>query len=584
MATLTSGDIRMNQQQANILEEARNRKIAIQNQQREEKERAVIWRDKQVQQYGKLIQITPTIPLSQIITEENQASSQDEFLQQNHAMANLLTIADQTNTEYILDRLSPEQMRWLNDNWKGFIRDIMKNKSKMDKNAFINEIVTKAGTGGEYQDNTTMVENPAGVPFPPVERPAVAERKVRKQAEYEEVARRGQSEREAYEKEQAEANDRANEYYGKIRAEKDENQRQIRNQAANKIIKNFRFRKTSGSVAAAPVLAGSAGGSPAPSSSAPIRPGASQATPIASAPVGASDLSPVPSRNLFGTIVPPPPNTPSRMNDATKIFSPTPQEKSDYKSDLDQINAILEKQNKNGVEAFLEQIYGKSELEKYKNDIRKNGKKVTVGSLRSIAYHLGLQEIRDGKKPFILLAPKNPLPSSSSGKGFRTVKKVIRGRGYTKNQHPTKKPRRHYINEKFYVDLNKLEDGILVLKYSSNDSSVPHLKTTQIGEEAKEIIQDILNDKFDERIYKLLTNEDKRLVRRFIKSTKLDINVNDESEKEFQRQFEIVRGEFNSGNNSPQIKAALKQYVIEALRENKIARNEAYLLLYELSL
>jgi hypothetical protein len=134
------------------------------------------------------------------------------------------------------------------------------------------------------------------------------------------------------------------------------------------------------------------------------------------------------------------------------------------------------------------------------------------------------------------------------------------------------------------VDLNKLDDGILVLKYASNDSSVPHLKTQQIGEKTKEIIEDILNDKFDERIYKLLTIEDKRIVRRFIKSTKLDIDLNDESEKEFQRQFEIVRGEFNSGNNSPQIKAALKQYVIEALRENKIARNEAYLLLYELSL
>ena len=96
MATLSTGDIRMNQQQAALLEDSKNRKIAIQNQQREEKERAVIWRDRQLQQYGKLVQITPTIPLSQIITEENQSQSQDEFLQSNHAMANLLTIADQT--------------------------------------------------------------------------------------------------------------------------------------------------------------------------------------------------------------------------------------------------------------------------------------------------------------------------------------------------------------------------------------------------------------------------------------------------------------------------------------------------------
>ena len=581
MATLSSGDIRMNQQQANILEEARNRKIAIQNQQREEKERSVIWRDKQIQQYGKLIQITPTIPLSQIITEENQAQSQDEFLQRNHAIANLETIADQANVEYIIDRLSPEQMRWLNDNWKGFIREIMKNKSKMDKNAFINEIVTKAGTGGEYEDNTSMVENPAGPVFPPVERPAVAERRARKQAEYEEIAQRGQSQRESYEKEQAEANDKANEYYAGLQAQRDENQRQKRQMSLQKISGAFRGKlRARGQPASSAAPTGPRDSSVVLVASAPTGPNGSPSTaPIASAPVTLTSpaTSPVPSRNLFTATTPVPKSGP------TSFQSPTPEEKKKYQPELQQINSILDTFSKNkdsaGLEAFLQNKYGKPYMDNWKQDLRARSKRIVIGSLRSLAYHLAVDEIRNNETPRIVSEY-----SGTSGSGFRTAKRVIRGRGYTKNQHQTKKPRRHYINEKFYVDLNKLDDGILVLKYASNDSSVPHLKTTQIGEKAKEIIQDILNDKFDERIYKLLTNEDKRLVRRFIKSTKLDINVNDDSEKEFQRQFEIVRGEFTSGNNSPQIKSALKQYVIEALRENKIARNEAYLLLYELSL
>jgi hypothetical protein len=255
---------------------------------------------------------------------------------------------------------------------------------------------------------------------------------------------------------------------------------------------------------------------------------------------------------------------------------------------LSQINTILEKyasqKNRSGLEEFLENKYGRSYLDDWKQDLRNRNKKVTIGSLRSLAYHLAVDELRSNATPFIISENMVPVPQSQ-GTGFKKVaRRVIRGRGYTKHEHPIKKPQRHYINDRFYVDLNKLQDGILVLKYASNDSSVPHLKTTQLTEKAKEIIEDILKNKFDERIYKLLTNEDKRLVRRFIKSTKLDIDLNDESEKEFQRQFEIVRGEFESGNNSPQIKSALKQYVIEALRENKIARNEAYLLLYELSL
>ena len=409
-------------------------------------------------------------------------------------------------------------MRWMNDNWKGLLRDIMKNKSKMDKNEFINQVVNRAGTGQEYEDNTTMIPDAVGNL---VERPAVAQRKARKQAEYDEIAQRGQSQKEAYEKQQAEANDRANEFYGKIQAGRDESQRQIqiqqrRNQAANKIIKKFRNRETSGSVASAPVSVGLAGGSPAPGSSAPIHAGNSQAAAIASAPVSASSpaTSPLPKTNLFSGVLPS-----LGSSSSTKIPSPSKSEKTQYKTELGQINTILNTFSTNkdsaGLEAFLENKYGKSFVEDWKQELKSNKKRFTMDSLRSLAYHLAVNELRSNTTPFILSENMMPVPPSQ-GSGFRTAKRVIRGRGYTKHQRPTKKPKRHYINERYYVDMNKLEDGILVLKYASNDSSVPHLKTTQITQKAKEIIEDILNDKFDERIYKLLTNEDKRLVRRFI--------------------------------------------------------------------
>lgn len=180
---------------------------------------------------------------------------------------------------------------------------------------------------------------------------------------------------------------------------------------------------------------------------------------------------------------------------------------------------------------------------------------------------------------------KSLLPSdASSGTGLKKPKRVIRGRGYVKHEHPTKKPRRHYIGQSYYVDLNKLDDNILCVKYASNDSTVPSSKNQQISDKTKEMIHDILSDKFDERIYKLLTSDEKRVVKRFIKAVKLDINISDEDDKEFQKQFEIVRGEYLSGNSSPEIKAALKRYVLEALKENKIPRHEGYSLLYTLSL
>jgi hypothetical protein len=174
--------------------------------------------------------------------------------------------------------------------------------------------------------------------------------------------------------------------------------------------------------------------------------------------------------------------------------------------------------------------------------------------------------------------------AETTGTGLHRKKRIIRGRGYTKNEHKTVKPKRHYIGDTYYADMNKLAGNILCVKYASNDANLPKLKVQSITEKTKELIHDILSDKFDERIFKLLTPDDKRAVKRFVKAVKLDIDINDGDEKEFQRQFEICRGEYMSGNNSPALKATLKKYVLEALQEAKIGRNDAYALLFELSL
>ena len=99
-----------------------------------------------------MISITEAVPLTKVITDEQQARSQDEFLQRQHASANIGTLADYANTEYIIDRLNYEQMRWLNDNWEGIIRNIKKKSSRMDKNIFVNMIIHESANGIPYDD------------------------------------------------------------------------------------------------------------------------------------------------------------------------------------------------------------------------------------------------------------------------------------------------------------------------------------------------------------------------------------------------------------------------------------------------
>ena len=82
----------------------------------------------------------------------------------------------------------------------------------------------------------------------------------------------------------------------------------------------------------------------------------------------------------------------------------------------------------------------------------------------------------------------------------------------------------------------------------------------------------------------MLSDGDKRIIKRFCKATKQDIDFQDTMDTEFQQRYEVLLGEFENGNNNPELKAELKRFVIEAIQENKIPRHQAYMILYQLSL
>jgi len=255
-----------------------------------------------------------------------------------------------------------------------------------------------------------------------------------------------------------------------------------------------------------------------------------------------------------------------------KIPAISSSEKKEFATEFDEIQNNLSRMSIDAIKKALPEILGKSQFKAAKVSYKKAHESKTINNK---AY----------KDMYLLAAfDKLRVERLKAGTGVKPRKRVIRGRGYVKNEHPTKKPRRHYIGASYYVDLNKLDANILCVKYASNDANVPSVKVQQITEKTKEIVNDILSNKFDERIFKLLTADEKRIVKRFIKSVKLDITINDEDEKEFQNQFEIIRGEYMAGNDSPEIKSALKRFVLEAIKENKIPRHEGYSLLYALSL
>jgi len=177
------------------------------------------------------------------------------------------------------------------------------------------------------------------------------------------------------------------------------------------------------------------------------------------------------------------------------------------------------------------------------------------------------------------------------GEGFTTTKRgkkrIIKGCGMkqvtTSTPNTTKSTQRHYIKH-FYIDLRLLNQNILCAKYAKNDASVPSLRRERISDDAKAVIKDIIDDHFNERLFEKLEEADQRLIKRFVNALKLDIALRGESDELFQKRYDVLVGEWNSGNDSPELKRELRQYILQALNENLITKSQGYNLLYSLSL
>ena len=59
---------------------------------------------------------------------------------------------------------------------------------------------------------------------------------------------------------------------------------------------------------------------------------------------------------------------------------------------------------------------------------------------------------------------------------------------------------RKVINGK-YIDLNKLKDNIITIRYCSTGALIPTVKVQSISRDVRGIVEDIINDKFEKRLY-----------------------------------------------------------------------------------
>jgi hypothetical protein len=119
-------------------DEAVQRNIAINLQKKFDPLSKAIFREKQMELYPNLLQVSNEPSLANLIANEKDSNLQTDSLQSySLAKNNLLTIADENTTDYILDRLTDENIQTLNQSLPKFVKTLSTKYKNIDKNKFI---------------------------------------------------------------------------------------------------------------------------------------------------------------------------------------------------------------------------------------------------------------------------------------------------------------------------------------------------------------------------------------------------------------------------------------------------------------
>ena len=187
-----------------------------------------------------------------------------------------------------------------------------------------------------------------------------------------------------------------------------------------------------------------------------------------------------------------------------------------------------------------------------------------------------MEQFRPSNSPL-----EQPRRSSRLRNRRQTGTGLISGRGLKMRESTMQN--RHYVG-KFYIEKNKLKKNLLSIKYSKNEAPHSQLRPRSISTALRGIIEDVIVNNYNEKVYLMLEDDDKRTFKKIVKVLKLPIDIYDDLDKEYQKNYELLKGQFLSGNNSPEVKAALRKYIVEGMNEGKLNRSESMFLLYQLSL
>lgn len=173
-----------------------------------------------------------------------------------------------------------------------------------------------------------------------------------------------------------------------------------------------------------------------------------------------------------------------------------------------------------------------------------------------------------------------PTPDLSviGGKGLHNKskykKKLIFGKGITTKKNLIQ------IN-KFFINVDELNNGILKLKYVKNRNIVPGCPIQRgLSKELCNLIFDLANEKFEREKFDKLSKKEQEQFINFCNAAHYDIGeITLDKEDEDEKQLNILLGEYNAGNKTEIIKKQIQKILHKAMLLNKISTRTALIIM-----
>ena len=153
------------------------------------------------------------------------------------------------------------------------------------------------------------------------------------------------------------------------------------------------------------------------------------------------------------------------------------------------------------------------------------------------------------------------------GLGFDTIQKV----------RPYRNCNKYVAFGKYRLCISKLDDdNILSITYEGGHP-LNFLRSTKISDNFKSIIHDILDNKFNDKLIKLLSEEEALLLQKVVKYSMVlpdQVQLYKDYDKKDVEDFFRLKGIIGSGNDNPELKIQLKKLLKKFLENNKISKRE----------